>query len=297
MQTAKVDKCICGYHKRCLAADGVKFNDHDLGIWDIRDTGYDNRCNLIYGQVPEDEQNIDHIIELWQVKEAYFRALEFLTQFTSGRAWYDWDTLNNNRNSITVPDPNNVIRDSLYIGHNYKQTTVTLNSLNYIFNNPHNLCAIEKEFNSRKNKFLDKPMPIIPGGALDNSVVGDETLGVTYGQTRLQLQAYYLATAEHRAATMNELQARYHQTGDIALFLIRCYLEQNYHNFTVESNGAGQPIAGVELHPQKPGSKGPIEYFDTNNRARILNNTVDTILGSLSTEEQEAINEAWKHWK
>ncbi|KAF3191473.1 hypothetical protein TWF788_006072 [Orbilia oligospora] len=252
MEEKYPDQCVCGYHKRCMDGNG-KAIDHGLTVWQLRDGGYAGRCNQIFDLVPENMQAADHIIELWQVKEAYFRALQYLAQFDSAATW-----------------------------------------LRRVFNDPENLCAIDKNFNLRKNKYLDQPVPIIPGGEREEKILGDAKFGETYMSTRRQLRSYYLATTVTRQNIMNRLQLIYHDTGDVALYLVKCYLEQNYRDFLSEC--PNEVIVATKMYPKDPGSQGPIEYLNSDDRAAVVDGTVNMILGSLSDEEKGAIEQAWKTW-
>ncbi|KAF3219031.1 hypothetical protein TWF192_004956 [Orbilia oligospora] len=285
------DQCVCGYHKRCMDGNG-KAIDHGLTVWQLRDGGYAGRCNQIFDLVPENMQAADHIIELWQVKEAYFRALQYLAQFDSAATWYVWDT-ETYGDSITTQDAN-AVRNRLYLGLGYGHVLSTLHRLRRVFNDPENLCAIDKNFNLRKNKYLDQPVPIIPGGEREEKILGDAKFGETYMSTRRQLRSYYLATTVTRQNIMNRLQLIYHDTGDVALYLVKCYLEQNYRDFLSEC--PNEVIVATKMYPKDPGSQGPIEYLNSDDRAAVVDGTVNMILGSLSDEEKGAIEQAWKTW-
>ncbi|KAI9743496.1 MAG: hypothetical protein M1818_002809 [Claussenomyces sp. TS43310] len=252
--------------KECVNDQGVTIN-HGLELIKLRDDGYNDRCKSMYGN-PAPKAAVDHIIELWEVKRAYYRAVRLLEGFNTGESWY----ITLNEPQILLSDHSGTdLKNKLYKPTQEWQRLEVLANLRFIFNSSGNLCLIDSKFNLDKNKFLDKARPV---DLTDDAIE----------KTRCKLQAYYIATQELMDHTLGEVLKLFHVSGNVLYFVIWFLLHRNYVDFVAEC-GQGQPIKGQELLPLH--TFLPFSIMTEEETFKVVSDGVNTLMNLVPEAEWE----------
>jgi len=98
------------------------------------------------------------------------------------------------------------------------------------------------------------------------------------------MQAYYLATAAFRNATLNMLRDEFHNTGQVIYWLVRHCLEANYDNFDSECQSLGSvPIPVEDLRPTKVFL--PMTTMNPDEKYKVVEAAVSQLMDMMSEEE------------
>ncbi|KAI1179040.1 hypothetical protein F4777DRAFT_593017 [Nemania sp. FL0916] len=252
-----LNPCICGYHKQCIDAA-----DHCLEVIKLRDSGYDGRCRVAWGRVKK-KGAVDHIIELWEVRAAYFRAVRLLEKFKSVEDWAD---------QLGSGAFTNDQKEKLRWPKDKQEELVVLYNLRFFFNSEENLCLIDSDFNLAKNKFLDQ----------------DKNPGAS--DIRRQMQAYYLATADFRDAVLDMLTDEFNSTGQVLFWLVREYLQANYKDFLYECQQLGsEPMPLEEVRPTRIFL--PWSVINPSEKYKVVDKAVSELMDMMTEKEWDELED------
>ncbi|TAQ84473.1 hypothetical protein B7494_g7191 [Chlorociboria aeruginascens] len=192
MATKPVDPlrsaCKCGFRSKC---ENVDSTSHPHSVMDFRSSNYNDNCILAWDNTIRSNGKgdpVDHIVELWQVNIAVYRAILVFEQWESTKLWYEKASLECNLETFQL--------------------------LKVVFNAPANLCLVPEGINRKKSDFLK-------GERKD-----DKNLFITEPLNE-QAMKYYRVAAENQVLTFKELQRLFLETGNLMFWAVERILRQN----------------------------------------------------------------------